>query len=176
MIKSTSLQDYEKEMSMIRAYISVLQQQSDAAPDLYQKIDINKQIGKCAAKVFDILKLIKSNINENEKPLNSDQKHILTHYGKRISRDNEQKRKEDYIGNFKYEESNAYNLVKQYNNNKIPKDDLLRGFLRSIEKQEGIKLHRESLRSKAGLFKFIEEHIDLVRKLFENGTRLECDD
>ena len=106
------------------------------------------------------------------------QKKILTHYRVRRTKEGEQKRKQDYVGDFDYKNSRAYKLISKMT--KHSNDKMVEGMVKLIiqeEKNHGnnISAPREVYRSKPALYKFIDENYDLFNQYFEAGTKVVTD-
>lgn len=123
-----------------------------------------------------------------------DIKHILAQYRVRQTRKGEIKRKNDYIADFDYKSSLGYKLIesmidtskesKAPNANtvksKAPNANVVKSLIQLIiaeEKKNGreMKINREALRSKAGLYKFITENYEIIEKYKQKGTHISFD-
>ncbi|EAX87816.1 hypothetical protein TVAG_326690 [Trichomonas vaginalis G3] len=152
----------------LRCYISALQSEYESSKDY----TINLKIGKIAAKVFEIKKQY---VADKKNDMTHDQKHIITHYCPRHSRENEQKRKKEFVKDTDYKQTKAYEIIKSMNGGKAPRDDFLKGLIQLIKETDDISVEREATRSKAGRYIFLEKHINVLEELHANGSRFESD-
>ncbi|EAY20209.1 hypothetical protein TVAG_021560 [Trichomonas vaginalis G3] len=157
-----NLWKYDKLFAIMRGYINEKQANGDN--------ETNDQIGRIAALIFEIEQEFLPN---KKKDLTRDQRHIITMYCPRHSRENEQKRKDNYIGDTNYKELESYKLILELNNNKVPQDTFIRKLIELMKETDNLDIPREAKRSKEAHYKFLNEHIDILRELIENGLKFE---
>lgn len=97
-------------------------------------------------------------------------KKIINKYQPSKGKDSERINK--YRGDFKIEGSDAEKLILKYLE-KEPPIQLLRMFL-ECHKCSGLdlKLKRESVKTKVCMYKFIQDHLDDFKRIFEAGSRI----
>lgn len=128
--------------------------------------------------VVDVIGILKSIEQERFTP-SPCTKIILKNYGVRNTRNEEQKRKQNYIDGFDYEKSEAYNFISRMS------PHVNYAFVVSLadkvvdcEEKHGRKLLnwcRQARRSKPGVYKFIQDNIDTFKQYFAAGTKIETD-
>lgn len=137
-----------------------------------------KKVGKSTAKLLELYCDVAGTSPSKEI------KHILAHYRVRKTREGEIKRREMYLGDFDYKTSPGYKLIERLFIpgvlDKRPNANMLKSLILLIlneERKHGneIKLQREALRSKSGLYKFITDHYTLVEEYLNCGTKITVD-
>lgn len=130
--------------------------------------------GKITAKVIGVLK----EAEKDKFAPTPNAKKILTHYRVRRTKEDEYKRKVDYVGDFNYKESEAYKLINAMS--KHANDKIVEAMIKLIVDEENnngnnIKPNREVYRSKAALYKFIQDNFNIFKQYFDAGTTIETD-
>ena len=127
------------------------------------------------AKVVAKLMELVQDFDNNYQPT---QKKILSNYKVRRTKEGEQRRKKKFIGDFNYKQSEAYRIISLMTRHS--NDKMVEGMVKLIVEEE--KLHgnnlnppREAFRSKAGLYKFVEQNIDIFKQYFDVGTTILTD-
>ena len=131
-----------------------------------------KKRGKTAARIIDVLKEVE---RENFSP-SPHVKNILKNYAIRNTRQIERKRKQDYIGDFDSEKSDALKIISE----RFPGEsfDVLKTMVDKVikcEKKHELKMNeynRAALRSKTAMYKFIQANLDTFNKYFDAGMEI----
>lgn len=138
-----------------------------------EEIEASKR-GKYAAKIIGIHKKVESD-DFIPSPC---AKKILANYRVRRTKDEEQRRKQNYINDFNYKDSEAFKIISAMS--KHTKDDFVKRLIVLVVEAEGkhehiMKPSREVYRSKPALYKFIQDNIDIFKMYFDAGTKIEAD-
>ena len=141
-----------------------------------EQIDPTKK-AKATAKTIQVLEKF---LPGGKSKLNKNKKQILTHYRVRETSARELRVKAGYVGDFDYKNSEAYDLItKCCRNGRQPNDNMVQVFVKMVVAEENhhfgmekLKPARAVYRSKAALYKFIQENIDIFKESIAAGSYL----